>query len=72
VELLAEKDGDVRTGVLNVLSAWVRLPQGHAALHRQLIALMDEDDPFVKIDTANAVGNLAYRYEDASSRPCRS
>ena len=69
VELLGEKDGDVRTGVLNVLSrVGFDYPKDTRPYIDRLIALMDEADPFLKIDAANAVGNLAYRYEDASSR----
>jgi len=32
-----------------------------------LIALLDDPDPFIKIDAANAVGNLGFSFKDAAA-----
>ena len=68
VALLAEKNGDVRSGVLNLLSRvgfdYPKETRPHLPV---LIALLDDPDMFVKIDAANAVGNLGFSFKDAAA-----
>ena len=57
VGLLGEKDNDVRSGVLNLLSrVGFDYPNDTRPHLGTLIALLDDEDMFVKIDAANAVG----------------
>src|SRR5574341_207705 len=69
VALLGEKNGDVRTGVLNLLSrVGFDYPEDVRPFLDRVIALLDEEDMFAKVDAATAVGNLTYRVKDAVPR----
>ena len=69
VALLAEKDGDVRSGVLNLLSrVGFDFPNDTRPHLPTLIALLDDPDMFIKIDAANAVGNLGFSFKDAAAK----
>ena len=69
VELLSEKNGDVRSGVLNLLSrVGFDFPNDTRPHLGKLIALLDDPDMFVKIDAANAVGNLGFNFKDSASQ----
>src|SRR3989304_1503525 len=63
VALLGEKNGDVRTGVLNLLSrVGFDYPDEVRPFLDRVIALLDEEDMFAKVDAATAVGNLTSRF----------
>src|SRR5574337_529935 len=56
VALLGEKNGDIRSGVLSLLSrVGFDYPHDTRPHLPTLIALLDDPDMFVKIDAANAV-----------------
>ena len=68
VALLAEKNGDVRSGVLNLLSrVGFDFPNDTRPHLPTLIALLDDPDMFIKIDAANAVGNLGFSFKDSAT-----
>ena len=69
VGLLGEKNGDVRSGVLNLLSrVGFDYPNDTRPHLPTLIALLDDPDMFVKIDAANAVGNLGFNFKDSAAK----
>src|SRR5512145_1885439 len=69
VSLLGEKNGDVRSGVLNLLSrVGFDYPNDTRPHLPVLIALLDDPDMFVKIDAANAVGNLGFSFKDSAGK----
>ena len=69
VALLAEKNGDVRSGALNLLSrVGFDYPNDTRTHLPTLIALLDDPDMFIKIDAANAVGNLGFSFKDAAAK----
>ena len=69
VALLGEKNGDVRSGVLNLLSrVGFDYPNDTRPHLPTLIALLDDPDMFIKIDAANAVGNLGFSFKDSAAK----
>ena len=69
VALLAEKNGDVRSGALNLLSrVGFDYPNDTRPHLPILIALLDDPDMFIKIDAANAVGNLGFSFKDSAAQ----
>src|SRR5512142_3481081 len=69
VSLLGEKDGEIRSGVLNLLSrVGFDFPNDTRPHLPKLIALLDDPDMFIKIDAANAVGNLGFSFKDSAAQ----
>ena len=69
VALLGEKNGDVRSGVLNLLSrVGFDFPNDTRPHLPTLISMLDDPDMFIKIDAANAVGNLGFSFKDSAEQ----
>ena len=69
IALLAEKNGDMRSGALNLLSrVGFDYPNDTRPHLPTLIALLDDPDMFIKIDAANAVGNLGFSFKDSATK----
>ena len=63
------KNGDVRSGALNLLSrVGFRLPQRHPVPSPGAHRAPDDPDMFIKIDAANAVGNLGFSFKDSAAQ----